>query len=295
MNKDIRINWNVGMELLPETFIHLENQLAEYRTLLRKVQASKQFGQIPGSDFKMMVTVEGNTLSIGEVACQALLENGDLVDYHRDARGQLTIPGTTDCYYLTLSPSQKTREYELDDVPFVENEYEFSLRSLEQLPGSMPIAKVVHEAGAWKLQDEYIIPVIALQDSALLMEMVQAMLQLVHQITSHEKFVYLRNHDVMQLLEEEMESLGNNQSPSDFVTLCRRFARLLSYVIQEEPLQLPTYNPYDIQLFLLSVCGFLIKAFERLPLVEIVEYQPMPKQEPEPEPEPEPQDDCPIL
>lgn len=295
MNKDIRINWNVGMELLPETFIHLENQLAEYRMLLRKVQASKQFGLIPGSDFKTMVTVEGNTISIGEVDCQALLENGDMVDYHRDARGQLTIPGTTDCYYLALSPSQKTREYELDDVPFVENEYEFTLRSLEQLPGSMPIAKVIHEAGVWKLQDDYIIPVIALQDSALLTEMIQAMLQLVHQITSHEKFVYLRNHDVMQLLEEEMESLGNNQSPRDFVTLCRRFARLLSYVIQEEPLWLPTYNPYDIQQFLLSVCGFLIKAFERLPLVEIVEYQPMPKQDPVPEPEPEPEDDCPIL
>ena len=29
MNKDIRINWNVGMELLPETFIHLESHTAK--------------------------------------------------------------------------------------------------------------------------------------------------------------------------------------------------------------------------------------------------------------------------
>jgi len=296
MNKDIRINWNVGMELLPETFIHLENQLAAYRQLLRKVQASKQFGLIPGSALKTMLSVEGDALSVGEVDCQALLEDGNMVDYHRDARWQLTLTGSSNEWYLAVWPSEKTREYELDDVPFVENEYEFGLRTLEQLSGCMPLAKVVHENGAWKLQDDYILPVIAMQDAPLLTEMTQAILQLVRQITAHEKFAYLRNHDVMRMLEEEMGSLGKNQSPRDFVTLCRRFVRLLSYVIQEAPLQLPLYNPYDIQLFLTSVCGFLIQAFEKMPLVEIVEYQAIPKQEePEPEPEPEPEDDCPIL
>ena len=296
MNKDIRINWNVGMELLPETFIHLENQLAAYRQLLRKVQASKQFGLIPGSAFKALVTVEGEALQVGEVTCQALLEDGGMVDCHRDARWQLTLPGTSNEWYLAVWPSEKTREYELDDVPFVENEYEFGLRTLEQLPGCMPLSKVVHENGVWSLQDDYIIPVIAMQDAALLTEMTKAILQLVRQITGHEKFAYLRNHDVMRLLAEEMESLGKNQSPRDLVTLCRRFAKLLSYVIQEEPVRFAEYNPYDIQLFLTQVCGFLIQAIERLPLVEIVEYQPIPKQEePEPEAEPEPEDDCPIL
>lgn len=297
MNKDIRINWNVGMELLPETFIHLENQMAAYRQLLRKVQASKQFGLIPGSAFKAMVSIEEGALTVDEVDCQALLEDGGMVDYHRDARWQLTIPGSSGSYYLALAPSEKTREYELDEVPFVENEYEFTLRTLEQLPGHMPIAKVIHENGAWQLQEDYILPVIAMQDAPLLMEMEKAILQLVRQVLSHEKFTFLRNHDVMRMLAEEMECLGMNQSPRDFVTLCRRFVRLLSYVIQEAPVRLPEYNPYDIQLFLTAVCGFLIQAIERLPMVEVVEYQPVPKQEskPESELEPEPEDDCPIL
>ena len=295
MNKDIRINWNVGMELLPETFIHLENQLAEYRTLLRKVQASKQFGLIPGTVFQAAASVEGNALNVGKVDCQALLEDGGMVDCHCEARRQLTLPSSGDSRYLAVWPSEKTREYELDDVPFVENEYEFGLRSLGELPGSMPLAKVVHEGGTWQLQDDYIAPVIAMQDSAMLMEMKEAVLLLIGQITSHEKFDYLRNHDVMRLLAEEMESLGPNQSPCEFVTLCRRFARLLSYVILKEPVRFVAYNPYDIQLFLTQVCGFLIQAIETLPEVEIVEYQPMPKEAPEPEPEPEPADDCPIL
>ena len=295
MNKDIRINWNVGMELLPETFIHLENQLAEYRTLLRKVQASKQFGQIPGTGFNAVATVEGDTLTVGEVTCQALLENGGMVAYDREARWQLTLPHSGGSVYLTVWPSEKTREYELDDVPFLENEYEFGLRTLEELSGSMPLAKVVYQDGAWKLQEDYIVPVIAMQDTNLLMEMVKAIHQLVRQITGHEKFAYLRNHDVMRLLAAEMEDISGHQSPREWVMLCRRFVRLLSYVIQETPVHWVEYNPYDIQLFLTQVCGFLIQAIERLPEVEIVEYQPMPKQEPEPEPEPEPGDDCPIL
>lgn len=295
MNKDIRINWNVGMELLPETFIHLENQLAEYRNLLRKVQASKQFGLIPGSVFHAAATVGGNSLAVGEVACQALLEDGGMVTYHRDARWQLSLPATGGDTYLAVWPSEKTRDYKLDDVPFVENEYEFGLRSLAELPGCMPLAKVTHQNGTWKLEDDYIVPVIAMQDSNLLTEMVKAMLQLIAQIISHEKFDYLRNHDVMRMLAEEMESLGPNQNPRDFVTLCRRFARLLSYVIFKEPIYFIEYNPYDIQLFLTQVCGFFIQAIETMPEVEIVEYQPITKQEPEPEPEPEPENDCPIL
>ena len=295
MNKDVRINWNVGMELLPETFIHLENQLAEYRTLLRKVQASKQFGQIPGTVLHAVATVEGDSLNVGQVACQALLEDGGMVDCRCDAPRRLRLPAAAGSVYLAVWPSEKTREYEVDDVPFVENEYEFGLRPLEELHGCMPLAKLVHEDGAWTLQDDYIVPVVAMQDAPLLMEMAKAIVQLVRQITGHEKFAYLRSHDVMRLLADEMESLGKNQSPRDLVTLCRRFARLLSYVIQEEPVRLMEYNPYDIQLFLFQVCGFLIQAIETLPTVEIVQYQPIPEPEPEAEPETEPEDDCPIL
>ena len=79
MNKDIRINWNVGMELTPETFIHLDNQWAEYRLLLRKVQASRQFGLIPDTEFNVSVSVDGDTLSLSKVACQALLPKGEMV------------------------------------------------------------------------------------------------------------------------------------------------------------------------------------------------------------------------
>ena len=296
MNKDIRIKWNVGMELVPETFIHLESQLAEYRTLLRKVQASQQFGLIPGMAFKAEVSLDGETLSIGEVECHALLQDGALVDAQGEFERQLTLSGASDCY-LAIWPSDKEREYELDEVPFIANEYEFGLRTLETLPGTMPIAKAICENGNWKLEEDYVVPVIAIADSDVLSEMIKAMLQLVGQIIVHPKFNYLRNHDMMRMLAEEMECVDKNGSPGAFVTLCRRFVRLLSYVITEEPVRFVDYNPYDIQLFLTQVCGFLIKAHEILPTVEIVEYQQVVKQESEPEPEPEvePVDECPIL
>lgn len=295
MNKDIRIKWNTGMELLPETFIHLESQLAEYRALLRKVQASQQFGLIPGMAFKAGVSVEGEMLNIGEVECHALLQDGGLVDVKGEIEQQLSLTGLNDSRYLAVWPSAKEREYEIDEVPFVANEVEFGLRTLEALPGTMPIAKIIRDNGDWKLQDDYIVPVMTIADSNTLMEMIKAMLQLVRQITSHEKFNFLRNHDMMRMLAEEMECIDKSQKPEVFVTLCRRFVRLLSYVIVEEPVQIAAYNPYDIQLFLTQVCGFLIKAYEILPTVEIVEYQQVVKQDPEPEPESEQDPECPIL
>lgn len=300
MNKDIRIKWETGMELVPETFIQLEDQLAEYRLLLRKVQASQQFGLIPGTTFKAEVNISNNDLDIDMVECHALLHDGGMVDVQSEFNQQLSLPSTTDSCYLAIWPSEKDYCLELiNEVTIAGKECEFGFRSLEELHGTMPIAKLIRENDSWKLQDDYIVPVITIADSTILKEMIQAMLQLVRQITSHEKFIYLRNHDVLRMLADEMECIDPSQNPSCFVTRCRRFVRLLSYVITDTPVPIAAYNPYDIQLFLTQVCGFLIKAYEILPTVEIVEYQPVPKQELEPEKEPEPEknpeDECPIL
>ena len=295
MNKEIRINWNIGMELTPEVFIHLENQLAEYRLLLRKVQASKLFGLIPNTEFKATVSVEGDTLTMNEVKCQALLQNGEMVNLDVNETITTALGDRYDTGYLAVWPTDETIEYEQDDVPFIENKCQFGLRSLEELPGSMPLAKLKREEGVWKIQEDYILPLIAMNSSATMVEMVDAIRQLVTQITRHEKFKFLPNHDLMTLLVEEMGSLDGNQHPKDFVVLCRRFVRLFSYLIPDEPMPIADYNPYDIQLFLFSICSFLIKAHELLPSIKIVEYQPVEKQEPSEETESEPQEDCPIL
>lgn len=297
MNKDIRINWNIGMELTPETFIHLENQLAEYRLLLRKVQASKLFGLIPDTVFNASLSLNGDELTIGAVECHALLQHGGLIDIKRSENLILKIEGQSDSCYLTVWPTEQERTYELDEVPFIENEYQFGLRSLAELPGTMPLAKIVQEDGAWKLQDDYILPVMAMGNAPIMTEMIKAIRQLTTKIMGHEKFKLIRNHDVMRMLAEEMGSLDGSCQPKDFVSLCRRFARLLSYVVMEEPTQLVDYNPYDIQLFLYDICGFFIKAYELLPTLEVMEYQPIQRQEPEPgtEVESESENECPIL
>ena len=297
MNKDTRIKWNVGMELVPETFIHLENQLAEYRQMLRKVQASKQFGLIPDMPFHVSVSVDGNTLVLHGVECHALLQQGGLVDVVSDAEVSLDIPTGADDYYLAVWCSDNEREYELDDVPFVSNECTYGLLPLEALPGKMPIAKVVREEDQWKVQDDYIVPLVSMESSTVMTEMAKAMTQLARQLTTHEKFAHIRNHDLMLLLIDEMDCVNGSQCPKDFAVLCRRLARLLAYTIFDAPVVFAEYNPYDIQLFLSNICAFLIKAHEVLPTVEIVEYQPVAK-EPEPEPEVpqvEEEEDFPIL
>lgn len=292
MNKDIRINWNVGMELTPEAFIHLENQLAEYRLLLRKVQASKLFGLIPDTVFKAPISLVGDTLFMAGLECHALLQHGRLVDLKREEGLTMKIQSSSDCCYLAVWPTDRERQYERDDVPFVENECQLGFLALEELPGTMPLAKLVREDGVWKEQGDYILPVMAMDDSLTLMETADAVRRLATQIVTFEKFEYLKNCDLIRLLVEEMGCLEGNQHPKDLVVLCRRLARLLSYAIEEVPLNLVDYNPYDIQLFLNSVCGFLIKVFAILPTLDFGEIQPVQE---EPEEEKEPEDECPIL
>ena len=207
----------------------------------------------------------------------------------------LSFEGRSGSCYLAVWPTGQEREYELDEVPFIDHEYQLGFRGLEDLPGAMPLAKLVKEDGNWKVQEDYILPVIAMESSPVMAEMIKAIRQLVQQITSDEKFKYLRNHDLMKLLEEEMGCIESNQHPKDFVVLCRRFVRLFSYLIPDEHFPVADYNPYDIQLFLYGICSFLIKAHEMMPTLEIIEYQPVQKQESEAEKEleKEPEEECP--
>lgn len=295
MNKDIRINWNVGMELTPEVFIHLESQLAEYRHLLRKVQASKMFGLIPDTRFTLSASVDDDILTVSEATCQALLQNGEMINIDIKEALTTTLGDHSEAVYFASWPTDESTSFELDGVPLVENKCQFGIRSLGELPGCMPLAKLNREGDTWSIDEDYILPSISMNSSTLMVRMVEAIRQLAMQIIRQERFKFLPNHDLMKLLVEEMGSLDENQHPKDFVVLCRRFVRLFSYLIPEHPIALVDYNPYDIQLFLSSVCSFLIKAHELLPSIAIVEYQPIEKTEPKGEPEPEPQEDCPIL
>lgn len=292
MNKDIRINWNMGMELLPETFIHLENQLAEYRAMLRKVQASKQFGLIPDMPFSASVSISGNTLTLNSVECHALLQHGDVVDVKRGEGFNINIPDRSESLYLAIWTADKTMEYELDDIPFLRNGNQFGLLPLDELVGKMPIAKLVTENGAWKLQDDYVVPVITMNSSAALVEAKEGITPLVRQILNHGKFHQLRNRDLIGLLAYEMDCIDGEQGPKDFVVLCRRFARLLSYAISSLPTELVKYNPYDIQLFLNDFRAILLKAYEILVNLEVVEQNEQKAKEMAVEVE---EEDCPIL
>ena len=292
MNKDIRINWNMGMELLPETFIHLENQLAEYRTMLRKVQASKQFGLIPDMPFKALVSVEGNEVALSGMECHALLQHGGIVDDKRDEKQKVTIPNNSGSLYLAVWTGENHRDYENDDVPFMANECQFGLFSLEELEGKMPVAKVTNDNGTWKLQEDYVVPVISIQESPVLIEAKNGILQLVKRILTHNKFNRLRNHDMLNLLADEMGCLSKEQGPRDFVTLCRRFARLLTYAITALPKDFAEYNPYDIQLFLNDIRNILTKAYETLVNLDVAEQNEQIAKEKAMEEE---IDDCPIL
>ncbi len=288
MNKDIRINWNEGMELLPETFISLEKQIAEYRLMLRKVQASKQFGLIPEMPFNANVSLNGDNLTVTGLECHALLQHGDLVDLKRDDALNLPVSGDSDSLYLVVWPSDELKEYEAGDVPFVANEYKFAFLGVDELNGKMPIAKLVRINSAWTVQNNYILPVVSMSSSPVLLQTIDGLVKLARQITTHNKFGKIRYRDVMNLLVDEMECVDQSQNPKDMVVLCRRFARLLACGISGIPNGIAHYNPYDIQLFLSDIYALFNKAYEALVNLDLMEQKQLEKEN-------EQAEECPIL
>ncbi len=294
MNTDIRIDWQSGMEITPQTFIDMENNISENRLLVRKMIAATNFGVIPRTKFLVSQEIVNNTLMIKQINCDILLPSGQVVVVENNEPMQLVIPQKEEqVLYLTVELGESIKSFSKEDIPHVANEIKFDFRPLSEIRNAVPLLKLMQVNGVWSVFDPYILPVMSVRSSVTLLEKLDELKQETQKIIGHEHAMVLEDRVLIMLLLEQLASFPVDDSSRELVVLCKRIASALGYSVYKQRPDLPSPNLMDIAPYLNAFKFFLSDVATAMNDLKatVVEVK-----EPEPEPEPPVEDVfCPII
>jgi len=294
MNTDIRIDWQSGMEITPQTFIDMENNISENRLLVRKMIAATNFGVIPRTKFLIAQEIVNNTLMIKQLNCDILLPSGQVVVMESNTPMQLVIPQKDEqVLYLTVELGESIKTFRKEDIPHVSNEIKIEFRSLSEIRNAMPLLKLMQVNGVWSVFDPYILPVMSVRSSVTLLEKLDELKLETQKIIEHEHAMVLEDRVLIMLLLEQLASFPVDDSSRELVVLCKRIASALGYSVYKQRPDLPSPNLMDIAPYLNAFKFFLSDVATAMNDLKpsVVEVK-----ESEPEPEPPVEDVfCPII
>ena len=283
MNTDIRIDWQSGMEITPQTFIEMENNIAEYRNLVRKMIAAKNFGLIPRTKFSISQEVFNGTLLIKQLDCDILLPTGQVVVVElNNANISLNIPPKdVPELFLTVELGDKVNSFNRGGVPLASNEIKLDIKPLEEIKTSIPLLKMVQNNGNWSIYEGYIMPVMTVRSSVKLLEKLDLLKQSVQKIVDHENINIMEGRVMAQVLVDQLSSFSVDDSLRELVLLCKRIALVLSYAIQKHKVELPAPNIMNVEPYLDAFIQFVedmaVAMNDLKPMVvEVKEKEPEP-------------------
>ncbi|MBQ5997198.1 MAG: hypothetical protein IJL64_04950 [Bacteroidales bacterium] len=279
MNTDIRIDWHAGMEITPQTFIDMENDLGEHRMILRKILATQVFGVVPQSKFVLNYDLSNKDIQIREIECTLMLPSGQVVIAQSEEDLSVPIPDRKDdILYLTVSIGDKTRSYDRGGIPHIAYEYVFDCRTLDEIHDAIPLLKLKNANGR-AVDEDFILPVVSARSSLILMEKVDQIKQQIQKILEHESFQKLEDKLLVRLIAGQLLDFRADDSPRMLASRCSKLATVLSYPVFERSADLPEYNLLDIEPFLRRFIGFIGET-----LTAMDDLKPKPAEVPEPEP-----------
>lgn len=287
MNTDIRIDWQSGMEITPQTFIELENNNAEYRMMVRKMIAAKSFGIIPRTKFSITPEIFNETLLIKQIDCDVMLPSGHVVVVESNNNISLNIPPKdVNELYLTVEMGDKPNCFNRGGIPIAANEVRLDLKALNEIRNAVPLLKLVRTGDSWAAYEHYIMPVMTARSSVALLEKLEELKPEIQKIIDHEKAELMDDRVLVMILLEQLNNFMVDDSMRELMVLCMKIVTALSYSVYKEKTELNPPIIMDVEPFLIAFKAFLgdiaVAMNDLQPkVVEVVK-------EPEPEPEPEP-------
>ena len=258
MNTDIRIDWQSGMEITPQTFIDMENNISEYRMLVRKMIAAKNFGIIPRTKFSISQEVFNDVLLLKQIDCDVLLPTGQVVVIETNANISLNIPpkDVTELY-LTVELGDRVNSFNRGGTPLAANEVKFDIKPLEEIRTAIPLLKLVQNNGNWSVYDGYIMPVMTVRSSVKLLEKLDLLKQSAQKIMEHNNINIMEGRVMVEVLIDQLTSFSVDDSSRELVLLCKRIATALSFAIYKYKAELPAPNIMNVEPYLDAFIQFL--------------------------------------
>ena len=289
MNTDNRIDWYSGMEITPQTFIELENEIAENRMMLRKIISSKVYGVIPKTKFRVTSEVVGSALYVRQISCNALLPSGQVVVIESEEEQSFPIPEREGCeLYFTVDLKEELTRFEKGGLRYVGNAFSYAFKTMPEIKKEMPLLKLLGGNKVWSLYKSYIPPMISLRSSIQLMEILDEVKQSLRKVLEHDNLPVMAGNLMVRVLSDQLLSFPVDDAPRDLASICEKIASVLSYELTGKRPDIKPFNAIDPEPYFKAFTAFIAQAVTQMDNLK-------PKMVVEVKEEPEVDPFCPII
>ena len=225
-----KIDWKKGLDITPEIFIRSDNYHIAERNLLGRFLAFRTYGILPNSRFHIEKSIENNSISVRNLECTAITNDGYLINIKNDTHYQrvTAINETGDELYLVLTIDPYALLVEERGLATTQM-YGFVLKRVDEPVGKgIPILKILKESQGWRIDENYIPPAVALSAVDSLARKFMEFRNLLGIIV--EKFP----EDSLQLmmLSLEMNNHAMQATPQEFVQLLKKYCLIFQRYLQ---------------------------------------------------------------
>jgi len=232
MENHNRIHWKKGLDISPEVFIRSDNYHIAERNLLGRFLAARTYGILPNSRFYIEKSLDYNRISISELECIAITNDGYLINIQNDTPypKKIEIEEHDDELYLILSVDPYALPVDEQELTLSAT-YSFVLQRIdEHIEKGIPILKIIKEYQNWRIDEEYIPPAIALNAMDSLTQKYIDIKEVINEIIRKlpDEYPY---YFQITMLHLELNSYSSQESPEELVLLMKKFSLIFQHYL----------------------------------------------------------------
>ena len=284
MENYIRIVWEKGLDISPEIFVRSDNYHIAERHLLGRFLAFRNYGILPNSRFRMEGSLDNGKIVVRNLECTAITCDGHLINIQSDMPypRETELKDADDALYLVLSIDPYILPVVDEQSITAAPNYYFVLRKMdEEVEKGIPILKMIKDAQGWKIDDNYIPPVVALNTIESLkkkhVEIKNLISQIIEKLPESGLFT-----GQLTMLNLEWKNYTLQESPEEFVLLLKKFCLIFQHYLKtiKNIVETPVIKQFmDEPYNHLEIGNILRLGFESLKAVN-QEFEEKPKEEP---------------
>lgn len=272
MDINSRINWKSGMEMTARALAGMNRHIDfQQQVAIQAALGRSRVGLLPDAPFNNKGNFVRNTFEIENFKCMALMPSGRIID--ADETAVVTVPmlyGSQ--YYLTVGFTDEQIEFEKEGVPYIRPQYEYQIRTLEEIEGKdlLPIVRFTVNDGVFSVDSDFIPPTLQLVCEERYKTHINNLAERMEALAMHEKLVDEFGKRALLHYLFLLKSYNLRNLTSDFVQLTQEIAQAISYYIiapktsPENAPEMPTPSQYDVDLWLKWLNNYMVGAISVL-------------------------------
>lgn len=276
MDVNSKLQLKPGFQLTAESVNKLVETLGDFQQTAVGTVAGGRLGLLSGHENKVRGAFVRNTFEVTVKDFMALLPSGKILNI--DESAVINVPLLYgDVYYLTVKMTDDTVTFESEGIPFVRNNYGYSISTFEEMVQnvSFPLMRFVVKDGIFSVDEAFMMPCLVLDTEPRLNDFQNRLAETLTALAKHQNMTKGTAQQMLFNYIFRLNTLTINWLSQYFYSLASEIAAAIDVFIMkpnvETPEEVMEFSSYDPERWLSWLLGYIDKAAKVLDGVVVEE------------------------